>query len=77
MLALGVGPTQPLGDKPQPFKFFQKLGVKESSRFRVSGFRSRGTQVASFQSLLILFSSARMLLSEAKDISPTPVPSTP
>ena len=71
MLAFGVGPAQPLGDQPQPLELFQKLRVKEGFRFRVSGFGRDSSKLLSVCSLVILVPLSFVILSEAKDLSPT------
>ncbi len=77
MLAFGVGPTQPLGDQPQPLELFQKLRVKEGFGFLVSGFGCGSSKLLSVYSLVIWGPLPFFILSKAKDLSPTLVQNTP
>ena len=69
MLAFGVGPTEPLGDQPQPLELFQKLRVKEGFRFPLLGFGRDSSKSLSVYGPVILGSLPFVILSEAKDLS--------
>jgi hypothetical protein len=75
MLAFGVGPTQPLGDQPQPLELFQKLRVKEGFGFPLLCF-GRDSKFLSVYGPVILGPLPFVILSEAKDLSPTLVQNT-